>query len=50
MKGTYIVSGYKGIMPLDLTHVDPKYHKVLINQHSADISDYKIYQNSFYHF
>jgi len=46
MKRTYIVSGYKGIMPLDLTHVDPKYHKDLINQHSDDIRDYKIYQNS----
>ena len=46
MKGKYIVSGYKGIMPLDLTHIDPKYHKVLINQHTADKIEYNIYQQS----
>ena len=46
MKGKNIISGYNGIMPLDLTYIDPKYHEVLIKQHSADIIEYKLYQKS----
>jgi len=41
-----IIKGYKGVMDLDLTNVDPKFHKVLINQHYTDIDEYKKYQSS----
>lgn len=37
----YIVKGYKGIMDLDLTHIDIKYHKSMIQQHKKDIKLYK---------
>ncbi len=41
-----IIDGYKGIMELDLTNIDPKYHKSYITQHYKDIKDYKIYQST----
>jgi|SaaInlV_150m_DNA_4_1039716.scaffolds.fasta_scaffold16333_2 hypothetical protein len=46
MKTPYIIPGYNGIMSLDLTHIDPKHHKELIYHHMADITEYKIYQNT----
>lgn len=36
-----IIPGYNGIMPLDLTNVDEKYHSILIKQHYKDIDLYK---------
>ena len=36
-----IIKGYKGIMDLDLTNVDPSFHKSLVEQHMKDIEDYK---------
>ena len=39
-----IIDGYQGIMPLDLTLVDKKYHKIMIEQHKKDIKEYKIEQ------
>ena len=36
-----IIKGYKGIMDLDITNVDEKYHKVLIEEHLRDIRKYK---------
>ena len=39
-----IIHGYKGIMPLDLTNVDVKFHSILIEQHYKDIHLYKIEQ------
>ena len=36
-----IIDGYNGIMPLDLTYVDQKYHKIMIDQHKTDIDLYK---------
>ena len=39
-----IIDGYNGIMPLDLTNVDKKLHKVLIDQHKKDIEEYKLEQ------
>ena len=36
-----IVEGYKGIMDLDLTDVDPKYKKIMAAQHLKDIDNYK---------
>jgi hypothetical protein len=41
-----IIEGYKGVMPLDLTDVDPKYHKIMIDQHKEDIKEYNRYQQS----
>ena len=35
----YIIDGYLGIMPLDLTNVEPKYHRIMINEHNKDITD-----------
>ena len=40
----YIIEGYLGIIPLDLTNVEPKYHKTMINQHKKDIEEYKLEQ------
>ena len=37
-----IIKGYKGIMDLDLTNVDSKYHKELIEQHKKDIDQYML--------
>lgn len=39
-----IVPGYKGVMPLDLSGVDPKYHQIMITQHKEDIKEYNRYQ------
>tara|TARA_B100000900_G_C20509338_1_gene687294 strand:- start:358 stop:603 length:246 start_codon:yes stop_codon:yes gene_type:complete len=39
-----IIKGYKGIMDLDLTNVDPVYHKTIIEQHYKDIDNYKLEQ------
>lgn len=39
-----IIKGYKGIMDLDLTNVDPLHHKDIIEQHYKDIKQYKIEQ------
>lgn len=39
-----IIKGYQGIMDLDLSSIDPKFHKEMIDLHSQDISDYKIEQ------
>ena len=41
----YIIRGYKGIMDLDLTHIDPKYHAEMIALHKKDIKEYKKEQN-----
>tara|TARA_B110000879_G_C11141488_1_gene500542 strand:+ start:602 stop:910 length:309 start_codon:yes stop_codon:yes gene_type:complete len=41
-----IIEGYKGVMPLDLTLVDQKYHKIMIAQHEEDIKEYNRYQQS----
>ena len=41
---TMIIKGYKGIIDLDLTYVDPIYHELLIKQHKKDIENYKKYQ------
>ena len=40
-----IIDGYNGIMPLDLTYVDQKYHKIMIDQHLEDIKEYTKYQS-----
>ena len=45
MNNQYIVEGYKGIIDLDLTNVDKKLHKTLINQHYKDIEEYKLEQS-----
>jgi hypothetical protein len=37
----HIIDGYKGIMPLDLTRVDKKYHNEMISLHLKDIKEYK---------
>lgn len=37
----YIIRGYKGIMDLDLTHIDSKYHAEMIALHKKDIKEYK---------
>ena len=44
MKPT-IIEGYKGVMSLDLSGVDIKYHKIMIDQHKQDIKDYIKYQD-----
>lgn len=41
---TKIIKGYKGVIDLDLTNVNPKLHKELIKQHYQDIEKYKIEQ------
>ena len=41
-----IIEGYKGIMPLDLSGVDTKYHKIMIDQHCKDIELYKIEESN----
>lgn len=38
------MNGYKGIMALNLSSVDPKFHKELIQLHQADIKEYKLDQ------
>ena len=44
MKDNMIVKGYKGIMDLDLTSIDPKFHEEMIHQHKKDIAEYKLDQ------
>tara|TARA_B100001093_G_C26576424_1_gene905235 strand:- start:159 stop:401 length:243 start_codon:yes stop_codon:yes gene_type:complete len=44
MSNDKIIKGYNGIMDLDLTNVDSKLHKTMINQHYKDIEEYKIEQ------
>ena len=44
MSKKHIIDGYKGIMSLDLTNIDVKYHSILIEQHQEDIDLYKIEQ------
>lgn len=39
-----IVSGYKGIMDLDLTDVHEEFKKELATQHQKDIDEYKAQQ------
>jgi len=46
MEDHKIIKGYKGVMDLDLTNVNPELHKSLINQHYKDIEEYKKYQSS----
>ena len=41
-----IVKGYHGIMDLDLSGIDPKFHKELIQQHHEDIEEYKLEQKA----
>ena len=41
MQDDHIVKGYKGVMDLDLSLVDPKFHKEVILQHNKDIDEYK---------
>lgn len=41
-----IIDGYKGVMPLDLSGVDPIYHAIIIDQHAEDIKEYNKYQQS----
>lgn len=45
MNDNMIVKGYKGIMDLDLSSIDPKFHKEMIQQHKKDIDEYKIEQH-----
>ena len=37
-----IIAGYNGIMPLDLTNIDKKYHKDLISEHKKNIEEYNL--------
>jgi TRAP-type C4-dicarboxylate transport system substrate-binding protein len=41
MQDDHIVKGYKGVMDLDLSLIDPKFHKEVIAQHMKDIDEYK---------
>ena len=41
-----IIDGYKGVMPLDLSGVNPIYHTIMIEQHEEDIKEYNKYQQS----
>ena len=45
MKDKMIVKGYKGIMDLDLSSFDPKFHEELVLQHNKEIEEYKREQN-----
>ena len=40
-----IINGYKGIMDLDLSLVDPRFHDIAVNQHYQDINQYKMEQS-----
>jgi hypothetical protein len=42
---TKIIKGYHGVMDLDLTHVEPHLHDILIKDHKKDIELYKIEQD-----
>ena len=37
----YIISGYNGIMDLDLTNIHEKFHKEMIELHMQEIKEYK---------
>ena len=41
MQNGNIVKGYQGIMDLDLSLIDPKFHKEVVIQHMKDIDEYK---------
>lgn len=41
-----IIKGYKGVMPLDLSGIEPKYHKIMVDQHYKDIEAYKIEESN----
>lgn len=45
MKDNMIVKGYNGIMDLDLSSIDPKFHREVIRQHYAEIEEYKVEQS-----
>lgn len=45
MKKTNIITGYKGIMDLDLENIPEKFHEEMINLHYKDIDEYKIEQS-----
>lgn len=36
-----IISGYNGIMDLDLTNIDSKFHHEMVNLHFQEIEEYK---------
>lgn len=46
MSNDNIMKGYKGIMDLDLSAIDPKFHDEMRKQHLAEIKEYKAYQRS----
>ena len=46
MTNDNIMKGYKGIMDLDLSTIDPKFHDEVRKQHLAEIKEYKAYQRS----
>ena len=46
MTNDNIIKGYKGVMDLDLSTIDPKFHNEVKKQHLAEIKEYKIYQRS----
>lgn len=46
MPNDNIIKGYKGIMDLDLSLIDSKFHKEAKEQHLAEIKEYKAYQRS----
>ena len=41
MQDRLTVKGYQGIMDLDLSSIDPKFHKEVVAQHIKDIAEYK---------
>lgn len=41
MQDRLTVKGYQGIMDLDLSSIDPKFHKEVVAQHMKDINEYK---------
>ncbi len=40
-----IIPGYKGVIDLDLSNVEPKLHQIMIDQHKEDIELYKLEQS-----
>lgn len=46
MSNDNIIKGYNGIMDLDLSAIDPKFHNEVRKQHLAEIKEYKLYQRS----
>ena len=46
MANDNIMKGYKGVMDLDLSTIDPKFHNEVRKQHLAEIKEYKAYQRS----